>query len=40
MQIVLDGGELQLEIREGDEHVLMTGPGVTVFRGRVELEKL
>jgi diaminopimelate epimerase len=40
MELVLDGGSLFIEWREEDGHVLMTGPGVTVFRGRVELEKL
>ncbi|MDB5735167.1 MAG: Diaminopimelate epimerase [Alphaproteobacteria bacterium] len=40
MELVLDGGSLFIEWREGDGHVLMTGPAVTVFRGRVELEKL
>ena len=39
-ELVLDGGSLFIEWREEDGHVLMTGPGVTVFRGRVELEKL
>jgi diaminopimelate epimerase len=40
MELVLDGGALFIEWREDDNHVLMTGPAVTVFRGRVELEKL
>ncbi len=40
MELVLDGGSLIIEWREEDGHVLMTGPGVTVFRGRVELDKL
>ena len=39
VEVVLDGGSLLIEWREEDGHVLMTGPAVTVFRGRVELEK-
>jgi diaminopimelate epimerase len=33
-EIVLDGGSLQLEWRD-DDHVLMTGPAVYVFEGRL-----
>ena len=40
VEVVLDGGTLLIEWREEDGHVLMTGPAVTVFRGRLELEKL
>jgi diaminopimelate epimerase len=40
MEIVLDGGTLQLEIREGDEHVLMTGPATLAFTGETALEAL
>jgi len=40
MEIVLDGGALQLEIREGDEHVLMTGPATLAFTGETDLEAL
>jgi diaminopimelate epimerase len=40
MQIVLDGGELTLEIREGDDHVLMTGPATLAFKGETDLEAL
>jgi diaminopimelate epimerase len=36
----LDGGSLLIEWREEDGHVLMTGPGVTVFQGRVDLGQL
>jgi diaminopimelate epimerase len=36
----LDGGNLLIEWREEDGHVLMTGPGVTVFQGRVDLAQL
>lgn len=32
-EIVLDGGSLFLEWREGDDHVLMTGPVAHVFDG-------
>lgn len=31
--VVLDGGELLIEWREGDGHVLMTGPAETSFAG-------
>ena len=31
--ITLDGGQLELEWRESDGHVLMTGPAVSVFSG-------
>jgi len=40
MQIVLDGGELELEIREGDDHVLMTGPATLAFKGEADLKAL
>lgn len=32
-EIILDGGSLFLEWREGDGHVLMTGPAAYVFEG-------
>jgi diaminopimelate epimerase len=35
-EIVLDGGSLHLEWRPGDDHVLMTGPAVHVYQGRLE----
>ena len=38
-ELILDGGSLFIEWRD-DNHVIMTGPGVTVFRGRVELDRL
>jgi diaminopimelate epimerase len=38
--IVLDGGELQIELRQGDEHVLMTGPATLAFKGEVDLRAL
>jgi diaminopimelate epimerase len=40
VEIVLDGGSLQIEWREADNHVLMTGPTATPFRGRVNLDEL
>ena len=40
VEVILDGGSLFIEWREDDDHVVMTGPGVTVFRGRVELDRL
>lgn len=35
--VVLDGGELDIEWRESDNHVLMTGAVAEVYRGEVEL---
>jgi diaminopimelate epimerase len=40
MDIVLDGGTLRLELREGDDHILMTGPSTLAFRGEVDLKAL
>jgi diaminopimelate epimerase len=40
VQLILDGGSLHIDWREEDNHVVMTGPAVTVFRGRVELDRL
>ena len=40
VELTLDGGVLQLEWRESDGHVLMTGPGVTSFTGEVDLDNL
>ncbi len=37
VEVELDGGVLAIEIREGDGHVVMTGPAVLSFRGEVEL---
>lgn len=31
--VQMRGGEVSIELREGDEHVLMTGPAETVFEG-------
>ncbi len=35
-QIVMDGGTLSIELRENDNHVLMTGPAEFVFDGETE----
>ena len=39
-QIVMDGGTLNIEWRESDNHVYMTGPAEFVFDGEIELSKL
>lgn len=36
-QVDLPGGPLQIEWREADNHVYMTGPGALVFSGAVEV---
>ena len=36
-QIVMDGGTLNIELRESDNHVFMTGPAEFVFDGEIEL---
>lgn len=36
--LVLDGGELTIEWRESDGHVLMTGPAAVSFRGHLPAE--
>ena len=38
-QIVMDGGTLNIELRESDNHVLMTGPAEFVFDGEIEIGK-
>jgi diaminopimelate epimerase len=40
MDIVLDGGTLHLELRESDDHILMTGPSTLAWRGEIDLEAL
>ena len=35
--IVMDGGTLQIEWSESDNHVYMTGPATFVFDGEIEL---
>lgn len=37
VKVVLDGGALEIEWRESDSHVLMTGAVAEVYRGEVEL---
>ena len=37
-QIVMDGGTLNIEWRESDNHVYMTGPAEFVFDGEIELQ--
>jgi diaminopimelate epimerase len=37
-RLVLDGGELDIEWREADGHVLMTGPVATSFSGTIDLD--
>ena len=36
-QIVMDGGTLNIELRESDNHVYMTGPASFVFDGEVDI---
>jgi diaminopimelate epimerase len=38
-EVVLDGGTLQIDWRESDGHVIMTGPAAMPFRGQVDLAK-
>jgi diaminopimelate epimerase len=40
VNVALDGGELQIEWRESDEHVLMTGPVAFCFGGEVNIPAL
>ncbi|MGA7674769.1 MAG: hypothetical protein WCA78_06935, partial [Rhizomicrobium sp.] len=40
VEVELDGGVLILELREGDGHVLMTGPAALSFRGEIDLAEL
>ena len=40
IEIVLDGGSLHMEVREGDDHILMTGPATLAFKGEADLEAL
>ena len=39
VEVCLRGGALQIEWREGDRHILMTGPATTVFEGELIDEK-
>ena len=36
-RIIMDGGELDIEWRETDNHVLMTGPATFVYDGEIEI---
>ncbi|MBR0244619.1 MAG: diaminopimelate epimerase [Bacteroidaceae bacterium] len=38
-QIVMDGGTLNIELRESDNHVLMTGPAEFVFEGEININE-
>jgi diaminopimelate epimerase len=38
VEVELDGGILNVEWQEADDHVLMTGPGITVFLGQLDLD--
>jgi diaminopimelate epimerase len=40
VQLLLDGGELTIEWRESDDHVLMTGPTRFSFAGEVDIPRL
>jgi diaminopimelate epimerase len=40
VDIVLDGGELTIQWRAGDDHILMTGPSSLSFAGDVDLASL
>jgi diaminopimelate epimerase len=40
MDVVLDGGTLHLELRESDDHILMTGPSTLAWRGEIDLKAL
>ncbi len=36
-EIVMDGGTLSIQLRQSDNHVLMTGPAAFVFDGSIEI---
>ena len=36
--IVMDGGTLEIEYSEADDHVYMTGPAAFSFEGEIQLE--
>lgn len=36
-RIKMDGGELDIEWKENDNHVYMTGPATIVFDGEIEI---
>ena len=37
--IIMDGGSLDIEWRECDNHIYMTGPATIAFEGDIELHK-
>ncbi len=37
-RIIMDGGELEIEWNEADNHVYMTGPAEFVFEGEITIE--
>jgi diaminopimelate epimerase len=37
VEILLDGGTLAIALRQGDEHILMTGPASFAFQGELDL---
>ena len=37
VKVTLPGGDLDIEWRERDDHVLMTGPAEEVFSGEIEV---
>lgn len=39
-EIVMDGGTLEIEWRETDNHIYMTGPAAIAFEGEIELPEL
>lgn len=40
VQVVLDGGTLDIEWRASDDHIVMTGPTTFVYRGEIDLAAL
>lgn len=40
VEVELDGGVLAIELREGDGHILMTGPATLSFRGEIDFAGL
>lgn len=40
VDVVLDGGTLQIEWRESDGHILMTGPATLAYRGELDFAVL
>ena len=40
VEVILDGGSLEIEWRAGDDHIVMTGPTTLVYRGEIDLSAL